>query len=457
MPTDLAATGVATDLQKSAQRFLDDYHAAVNAANAAWQKSDFANTVAEADKALRIYPNNTAMQQIKDSAQKEIDKQKAYSDTMNKAKVFFDSRDYSNTVTWAAAAGKMPTDLAATGVATDLQKSAQRFLDDYHAAVNAANAAWQKSDFENVVAQADKALVIYPNDKEMQQLKDSSQKEIKKQKAYREEMNNATAAFDGQDFTNALAQVKAALLIFPGDPEATKMRDSVQSYLDTLNAAYTAYKNGDFATAVAKADAVINIYPTNAAMLKLKAAAQGIIENKRAYDFAMSKAYDAMNRSDYTSVASWAMTALQYMPDDGAAQKIRDRAKQLLDTFNDIVKQAQTAYQEGDFTNAITLSDKALSIHKDDATMQKLKTDVRRQLDTRLVTLLVNFNLTVPPELEYARDKKAYRLTQIRETDKPYYQAQADNLEKAYRAGNWLREGNIQTSIQDLRTAITIW
>lgn len=235
------------------------------------------------------------------------------------------------------------------------------------------------------------------------------------------------------------------------------MRDSVQLYIDTLNAAYTAYKNGDFATAVANANKVLNIYPANAAMLQLKADAQEKIENKRAYDYAMSKGHVAMNLSDYTSAASWATTALQYIPDDKAAIDLRNQAKYWSDTINDIAKQAQTAYQEGDFTNAITLSDKALSIHKDDATMQKLKTDVRRQLDARLVTLLVNFNLTVPPELEYARDKKAYRLTQIRETDKPYYQAQADNLEKAYRAGNWLREGNIQTSIQDLRTAITIW
>ena len=41
-------------------------------------------------------------------------------------------------------------------------------------------------------------------------------------------MKNANAAFDGQDFTNSLALANAALLIFPGDPEATKMRDSVQ-------------------------------------------------------------------------------------------------------------------------------------------------------------------------------------------------------------------------------------
>jgi hypothetical protein len=447
VPNELAAT----KLQESAQRFLIDYHDAVNAA---FNAGNFTNTMAQANKALVIYPNDKEMQQLKARAQMEIDKQKAYREAMNNAKTDFDRGDFTNAVRLAVEALQQ---IHNDPNATNLRDRAQKLLGDYHDAVNAANAAFSAGNFTNTVAQTDKALVIYPNDKEMQQLKARAQMEIDKQKAYREAMNNARVAFDGQDLTNALAQAKAALLIFPGDPKATKLRDNVQAYLDILNAAYTAYKNGDFATAEAKANAVLDIYPTKAAMLQIKAAAQGKIENKRAYDDAMSRARAALDNLDYTSAVAWATTALQKMPGDEAATKIRENAQQSLNLFNDMTKQAQTAYQQEDWSGAVTLADKALAIRKDDATMQKLKTDVRRRLDDSLATLLINFNVTVPPEIKYARDKKASRLTQIRESDKPYYQSQVDKLENAYRAGNWLREGNRQTSIQDLRTAITIW
>jgi hypothetical protein len=78
-------------------------------------------------------------------------------------------------------------------------------------------------------------------------------------------------------------------------------------------------------------------------------------------------------------------------------------------------------------------------------------------LDLQLVTLLQEFNVSVPTELKYAVVKHVSTLTTIGDSGKPFYQAQADALEKGYRAGAWLTEGNRQSSLRDLRKAIDSW
>jgi tetratricopeptide (TPR) repeat protein len=345
--------------------------------------------------------------------------------------------------------------------ATRLRDSAQKYLDDYHEAVNAASAAYKNGDFATAEASADKALGIYRNDAAMQQLKASAQAQTKLREAYTKAFNNARAAFDGRDYTNSVAWAAEALKQIPNDPNAAKLRDSAQKllndYHDAVNAANAASQKGDFVNAVAEADKALVIYKNDPAMQQLKAGAQTQIANQQAYRDAMNKAQSAFDSHDYTSAVTWAATALQKMPGDAAATKIKDSAQQSLNAFSDTVKQAQTAYQQGDFAGAVALADNALGIRKNDATMQKLKADILLQLDRSLVTLLESFNVSVPSEIKYAEVKKASTLGAIGDAGKPYYQAQADKLEKAYRAGNWLGAGNRQTSLHDLRKAIDSW
>jgi tetratricopeptide (TPR) repeat protein len=238
-----------------------------------------------------------------------------------------------------------------------------------------------------------------------------------------------------------------------------------------VDAANTAWQKSDLANVVVEADKALAIYPNDAAMKLLKTNAQGKIADQIAYNDAMKKATVFFDNHDFNSAETWAMTALQNKQGDATATKIRDSAQQFLNGFNDMAKQAQTAYQQaqiayqqGDltraitnFTGAITFADKALGIRKDDAAMQNLKTDVRQRLDAILVVLLESFNVSVPSEIKYAEVKKASSLGAIGEAGKPYYRAQAERLEIAYRAGSWLGEGNRQTCINDLRKAIENW
>ena len=454
MPNDLAAT----KLQVDAQRFLDDYHSAVSRANAAYKNNDFAGAGTEADKALAIYKNDAAMLQLKANAQAQTANQQAYREAMAKAQAAFDGRDFTTAVAMAnEALRKFPGEPNASR----LRDGAQKYLADYHAAVNAANAAYQTSDFAAAEAGADTALGIYPKDAAMLQLKANAQAQAKLRAEYTKALNNARAAFDGRDYTNSVAWSAEALKQIPGDANAGKLRDSAQKLLNdyhaAVNAANAAWQKSDFAAVVTAADQALAVYRTDTAMLQIKASALARIANQQAYRDALDKAQAAFDSHDYTGAATWAAAALEKIPGDTAATKIRDGAQQLLNAFSDTAKQAQAAYQQGDFSGAVALADKALGIRKDDAAMQKLKADILRQLDGSLVALLESFNVSVPAELKYADTKKASTLGAIGDVGKPYYHAQADKLEKAYRAGNWLDQGNRQSSLHDLHDKITNW
>jgi restriction system protein len=454
MPSDLAAT----KLQEKAQQFLDDYHNAVNRANAAHKNSDFAGANAEADKALAIYKNDLPMQQLKADAQRQIANQQAYQDAMKNAQAAFDGRDFTNALAMAnEALRKFPGEQTATR----MRDSAQKYLNDYHDAMNSATAAYKNSDFAAAEADANKALAVYPKDAAMQQLKTNAQTQAKLRADYTKAFNNAQTAFDGRDYTNSAAWATEALKQIPNEPNATALRDKAQKHLndyhEAVDAANAAWQKSDFAKAVTEADKALAVYPKDAAMQQLKTNAQGQIANQLAYHDAMNKAQAAFDNHDYTSAVTWATTALEKIHGDAAATKIKSSAQQLLNIFRDTASQAQTAFRQGDYSGALTSVDKTLAIRKDDAVMQKLRTDILRQLDSNLVILLESFNVSVPPEIKYAEVKKASTLGAIGDTGKPYYESQADKLEKTYRAGNWLNEGNRQTSLHDLRKAIDSW
>jgi serine/threonine protein kinase/tetratricopeptide (TPR) repeat protein len=447
----------ATRIQQNAQSVLNDYHTAVDRANLAYKNNNFVGAVAEAGKALAIYNNDSAMQQLKTRASAQTAKQQAYTDKMTSAKAAYNNSDFTRAVSLANdALQQFPGDADAT----KLRDAAQKYLNDFQTAVNAAKTAFDNSDFATAESEADQALAIFKNDDAMVKLKAQAESQMKLHAAYTTDYKNARAAFSNGDFANAISYANEALKEIPNEPNATKLRDNAQTTLDNYHAAVAAAKaaagKGDFATAITEADKALAIYKSDADMQKIESNAKAQIATQQAYTDAMKNAQAAMNANDYSDAAGWAKAALEKRPDDAAAIQIRDSATQQLNAFGDMVKQAQDALKKQDFANAVVLVNKALAIHKDDPTAQKLKANILRQLDIDLVTMLESFNVSVPSEIRYAAVTKVATLGAIGD-GKSYYQGLADNLEKAYRMGNWLDQGNRQISIHDLRKAIDNW
>ena len=448
----------ATKIQQNAQSVLNDYHTAVDGAYLAFKNNNFSGAVAEADKALAIYNSDSAMQQLKSRASAQTAKQQAYTEKMNSARAAYNNYDFNKTVALAnEALQQFPGDADAT----KLRDAAQKYLNDFQTAVNAAKSAFDNSDFATAESQADQALAIFNNDDAMLKLKTQAESQMKLHAAYTTDYKSARAAFSNGDFPNAITWANEALKEIPGEPNATKLRNNAQTTLDNYHAAVDAAKaaaqKGDSITAIAEADKALAIYKNDEDMQKIESNAKSQIAGQQAYNDAMKNAQTAMNANDYSDAAGWAKAALEKKPDDAAATQIRDSATQQLNAFSDMVKQAQDAFRQQDFANAVVFIDKALAVHKDDPTAKKLKSDILRQLDVDLVTMLESFNVSVPSTIQYAEVNKVKTLGAIGDAGKPYYQALADKLEKAYRMGNWLDQGNRQISIHDLRKAIDNW
>ncbi|HTR42296.1 MAG TPA: protein kinase [Pseudomonadales bacterium] len=448
----------AMKIQQNAQSVLNDYHTAVDHANLAYKNNNFSGAVAEADKALAIYNNDSAMQQLKSRASTQTAKQQTYTDKMNSAQAAYNNYDFNKAVALAdEALQQFPGD----SNATKLRDAAQKYLNDFQTAVNAAKTALNNSDYAMAESEADQALAIFKNDDAMLKLKAQAESQMKLHAAYTTDYKNARTAFSNGDFPNAISWANEALKENPGEPNATKLRDNAQTTLDNYHAAVSAAKEaaqkGDFTTAAAEAGKALAIYKNDTDMQKIESGAKSQIADQQAYADAMKNAQTAMSANDYSDAAGWAKAALEKKPNDAAAIQIRDSAMQQLNAFGDMVKQAQDAFRQQDFANAVVLIDKALAVHSDDPTAKKLKADILRQLDVDLVTMLESFNVSVPSELQYTAVSKVKTLGAIGDAGKPYYQALADKLEKAYRMGNWLDQNNRQISIHDLRKAIDNW
>ena len=191
-------------------------------ATAEFNSGDFSAAINDANKALAIHQDIAPMQKLIADANDRIKLIENCNEAVKNGQNAFNRHDYSNAVMCAVTALKY---VPSNSDATKLREDAQHFLDDYHAAVNAANAAVQKGDFANVVTEAGKALAIYQNDLAMQQLKASVQVQIANQQDYNDAMNRAEAAFDNHDYTNCVLMANEALRIFPTEQNAAKLRD----------------------------------------------------------------------------------------------------------------------------------------------------------------------------------------------------------------------------------------
>jgi len=451
-PNDSTATRIEQDSQST----LNDYHTAVDHANLAYKNNNFLDANTEAAKALAIYPNDAAMQQIKANAQAQAGKQEAYNNDMSSAQTAYNNADFNKAISLASdALQQFPNDTNAK----NMRDAAQKQISTYQTAVQAANDAFSKSDFTTAENEADQALAIVKNDDAMLKLKASAESQTKLRAAYTSSYNNARAAFNTGDYANTVAYANEALQQIPGDANASQLRDRAQKFLDDYHAAVAAAKadsqKGNFADTITEADKALAIYKTDTDMQRFESDAKTQLANQQAYTDAINNAQADMNSGNYADAVGWARTALDKRPGDSTATSIRDNAQKQLDAFGDIVKQAQDAFQKQDFATAVTLVNKALAIHKDDPTMQKLKTDILHQLDVDLATMLESFNVSVPSDI--AKVRNVATLGAIGDAGKPYYQDLADKLEKAYRMGNWLDQGDRQISIHDLRKAIDNW
>jgi tetratricopeptide (TPR) repeat protein len=132
---------------------------------------------------------------------------------------------------------------AAAGDADAKKKQAQ-----YEAAMSAAQTAFTAKKYDDAITKANEALRVKPGDAAATRLLNEAKKADaaaeapameakKKDEAYRQNLQDATAAMSARKYDVAIREAKEALAIKPGDPAATRLLTDAQKALTAANTA----------------------------------------------------------------------------------------------------------------------------------------------------------------------------------------------------------------------------
>ncbi len=302
--------------------------------------------------------------------------------------------------------------------AQDLQNQAQAKLDEraavqalqqkFDAAVKAGQDALGRKEYAAAVAQAKASLLLKPGDATAQDLQKQAQAKLDElaatqalQQKFEASVKAGQAAFGRQDFTTALAQAKAALLLKPGNATALDLQKQAQAKLAGLAAVeqqqaqfkallatgQSAYDQKDFPTAVRKATEALELQPENAEAQTLQTSAR----KQADYQAAVTAGQAAVKRTDYSAASQQAQTALAINPAGAAALQLQADAAAGTD-----LQQVKTLMSKPDATAALDLCAR----HPNEPAFVALASQIRQAelqtLDDKLETYQVWFGLIKP-------------------------------------------------------------
>jgi len=226
-----------------------EYQSALKDGHAAFAGGDFTNALAQAAKALALKPGDGDASQLRDDAQRKLgeiaaatQKEAGYQSAMKDGHAAFASRNFTNALAQAGKALSFkPDDRDAQQLRADAQTKlaeitvASQKEADYQSAMTNGRGAFARGDFTNALAQAGKALLLKPDDRDAQQLRADALTKLaeitaasQRDAAYQSAMKDGREAFARGDFANALVEAGKALSLKPGDRDARQLSDDAQ-------------------------------------------------------------------------------------------------------------------------------------------------------------------------------------------------------------------------------------
>ena len=257
-------------------------------------------------------------------------------------------------------AAAAPSSLAAptTSAPQPASTSSSQNQAAYNDAMNNANAAWGKGDYNGVVSFTATALQLIPGDAAASKLAADAQAQLKKQDAWRTAFINGRTAYGNGDYKNALGWANEALKNIPGERSATELRDNAQQkvsetsatdekYQAAWRAGEAALKSDDLSTANAKAQEMLAIRPNDPT-------AQDIIkQSSQRMDY--ESAQGAFDEGDY----DYALQICQNNSTVDKFQQLAQKCQAEQASFND----ARSRLASGDYSFVGSLQGNALA-HK---------------------------------------------------------------------------------------------
>lgn len=277
---------------------------------------------------------------------------------------------------------------------------------DYTAAMTAARAAFERKDFAETLNQANVALQSKSGDAAAKELAAEAHDRIEmaaataqqQEQRYEAALREGRAAFERQDYANAVAQADLALGVKANDPEATKLKNEAkgkmeavaaleQEYETLIKDANAALERKAYAEVLAKAEAGLKLKPNDSAATKLIAEAKRALaefaQNEQKYETAMREGTAAFAGKNYSVALAQANVALGIKPDDAAAAKLKReteaRRREIAaeaereSDFQRAIAGAQAAFDRKEYSSVIAQANTALEIKAGDSTATDLK------------------------------------------------------------------------------------
>jgi tetratricopeptide (TPR) repeat protein len=270
----------------------------------------------------------------------------------------------------------------------------------YEAAMSAAQMAMTAKKYEDAVAKATEALRVKPGDaaansllnqaKRAESAAETAATEAKKKdEAYRQNIQDATAALSARKFDVAIREAKEALAIKPGDPAATRLLTDAQkgeaattaaaetdkqqeAYNKAMQAGRTAYGARKFEDALAQFEAALKAKPGDSVATQSIAVVKKAIANttvaaepkkenpatgaapavdpkrKELYDAWLAHADKLMAAKSYKEAVEAYGNALKALPNDPTALKGQAAAKAAMSTSEPVTPKKDPVIPKAD-------------------------------------------------------------------------------------------------------------
>jgi len=422
------------------------FQSALNAAQEALDKRDYVAADAKAQAALALKPGEPSATKIREEVERQLalmrEAEQEYQTALNEAQQALDKKDYAVAEAKAKdALGLKPGDAAATKIQETVQQqlgAVEQAERRYQTALAAAQQALDRKDYTLADTKVKEALGVKPGDVAATQIQQEAQRQLalmrEAEQKYQTALTEAQQALDKKDYAVAEVKAKDALGLKPGDAAATKIQQEVQRQLGAMAEAKSRYETAlaaaqqalgrkDYVLAESKAKEALAVRPGDAAATRIQQEAQGQValmqEGERKYQTALTAAQQALEKKDYVLAETKVKEALGVKPGDLAATRIQQEVQRQValmreteQKYQTALNAAQQALDKKDYAVAEAKVREALGVRPGDVAATKIQEEVQRQLSamaeakSRYETALAG--------AQQALDKKDYALAEAK-------------------------------------------
>ncbi len=338
----------------------NDYDELVEQADELYMNKSLQPAKEKYQAALKIYPSESypkdMIEKINNSLQDQVGKEELYAQAVQQADNFLAAQDYTNALAeYENAANIKPGETYPKNKISEVNAIlAQQEADErtYNLAIKNGDAYLSAKDYSAAKEAFEQALSIKPDEAYPSEKLAAINKVLEDQEAvmesYNASMAKANAFFDNQEYEQAVAEYKNALIILPGDATAT-------GKIEEIKKIKKAQKDLDFE------------------YTQLVAEADALMESK---DFAGA-------REKYTAASE--LKPSETYPSEKLAeidQKLTDQ-RELNNAYNKAMAAADLYYNKGEMEPALAEYQKALDLKPAETLPREKMDEITAQLSVK--------------------------------------------------------------------------